>query len=189
MSDVVGKPPMLSKMALIVDMPGDKCSSEYKASVARFQMNRLSGHLCFDKGRECCQCTMVCAYKQASKAGEIRSLCCWYCPRKETSSNTGKQMLTFRKNLDSFISKSIGQAIWKSEEIQYTMAVTHTSMTSEAYGSRSLSMISSFSADGLRFPERPTGLFCTLVKMTGRERLAGTGTTRVPRPAPGMADK
>jgi hypothetical protein len=74
MSDVVGNPPILKMMALIIDIPGARCNSEYTASFARFHINRLSGHLRFDNGWECGQWTRVCAYRQARRAGEMRSL-------------------------------------------------------------------------------------------------------------------
>lgn len=41
--DVVGLPPTLRMMAIIVEIPGEMCSSEKSVSVAWFHMNRESG--------------------------------------------------------------------------------------------------------------------------------------------------
>ena len=41
--DVSGLPEMLSNMATMVKIPGERCSSEYNASLAWFQTNRISG--------------------------------------------------------------------------------------------------------------------------------------------------
>lgn len=65
---------MLSRIALMMDIPGDRWSSEYTASLARFQIKRLSGHLYLLKDGELCQYIIVWAYKHASSAGEIRVL-------------------------------------------------------------------------------------------------------------------
>lgn len=59
--EVVGLPPTLRIMAIMVDIPGEIWSSENKVSVAWFQMNRESGQYCEGKSGLVFQKIMECA--------------------------------------------------------------------------------------------------------------------------------
>jgi hypothetical protein len=97
MREVVGRPPTFNRIASIIDIPGDRYSCEYVASVARFQMKRPSGRRWRERLGELPQKVIECAYKLARRAGDIPSLFMLYCRRKDVSSRRGKDELTFSK--------------------------------------------------------------------------------------------
>lgn len=122
--EVVGRPPMLSRMAFIIDMPGDRCSSEYTALQAMFHKNRLSGQRCWDSDLVKFQWARAWAYKQAISAGDTRSLLFSYCRRNRASSSRGKQGLSLPKYLvrNGQPGRRSGGNIWRDvhvDEVRY----------------------------------------------------------------------
>ena len=73
--EVLGLPQTLRIIAITVDIPGDRNNSEWRASVAWFQMNRLSGQRRPRSRAEHSQYTRELEYILQRRAGEIFSLC------------------------------------------------------------------------------------------------------------------
>lgn len=101
--EVLGLPQTLMRIASTVEIPGERNSSEFNASLAWFQMKRISGtrpaHASFG---ELFQYTSEFAYRQHNKAGEIFCLCVEYAFRNDASSNNGKHRFALWKKLGCF---------------------------------------------------------------------------------------
>lgn len=91
--EVLGLPQTLMIIAITVQIPGDRNSSECRASFAWFQIKRISGVRPKHSFLELFQYIRELAYKLQSRAGEISSLWERYALRNEASSNIGKQTL------------------------------------------------------------------------------------------------
>jgi hypothetical protein len=132
--DVSGRPEMLRRTAVTVDIPGDTFNSEYRAWAAWFHMYRRSGQR-WSAGKVFRQYTNDWPYREQSKAGEILSFSAAYWTLNVRSSRSGKHRWTLVKYLLQ-LACLLGQ---RQNSVQW---VAYTSISPLPYGSMSFSTTS-----------------------------------------------